>query len=203
MRFFKDNSESIIRLLVNQIGITIFSFFLYTALGAMQKEGETTPPIFKVLISVFCILFYFVLIYTVIWEIGAKDKIRIDAGRAEKHTLRGLLIGLYANIPNLVITGVALIAISLYALGCGPIFETIHSIPSVISIFFISMYHGIIQGLTGSIDNITIEKLMMSVYYFVFPAASLLIAHFAYIMGLHDKRIFPSFSPKKKNRDKK
>ena len=88
MRFFKENSESIIRLIVNQIGITIFSFFLYTALGVMQKEGESSPLHFKVLISAFCVLFYFVLIYTVVWEIGAKDKIRIDAGRAEKQPLR-------------------------------------------------------------------------------------------------------------------
>ena len=138
MRFFKENSESIIRLLVNQRGITIFSFFLYTALGSMQKDGETSPLIFKVLISVFCVLFYFVLIYTVVWEIGAKDKIRIDAGRAEKRIFKGMLLGMYANIPNFVITGTALLAIALYMLGCGPVFYTIYAIPNVISIFFIS-----------------------------------------------------------------
>jgi len=201
MRFFKENSESIIRLLVNQIGITIFSFFLYTALGAMQKDGESSPILFKILISVFCVLFYFVLIYTVVWEIGAKDKIRIDSGRAEKHTFRGMLLGIYANIPNFVITGIALLAIVLYLLGCGPVFYTIYAVPNVISIFFISMYHGIIQGLTNAITDTVIKDLMIGVYYFVIPAVSFLVTHFAYLMGLHDKRIFPTKSAKKSSKE--
>lgn len=198
MRFFKNNAESIIRLFVNQIGITIFALFLYTAAGAMQKEGESTPVLFQVLISVFSILFYFVLIYTVVWEIGAKDKIRIDAGRAEKQPFRGMLLGVYANIPNFVITGIAFIAILLYTFGCGDIFYTIYTIPNIISRFFASMYLGVILGLTNALE--ATKDLMIGIYYFIFPAISFLVTHFAYVMGLHEKRIFPTVKNKKGNK---
>ena len=196
MRFFKEHSESIIRLLVNQIGITIFALFLYTAAGAMQKEGEHIPTLFLVLISVFSVLFYFVLIYTVVWEIGAKDKIKIDGGRAEKYPLKGLLLGLYANIPNLIINGIAFLAIILHTVGLGEIFYTIYSIPYIIGIFFESMYHGIILGLTSNL--VALKDFMIGLYYFVFPLSSVLVIQFAYFMGLHEKRIIPRAKSSKK-----
>ena len=61
MRFFRDNSDSIVKLYINQIGVAIFSMFLYTAAGALSVGGIASLLI-KVGISVFAVLFYFSLI---------------------------------------------------------------------------------------------------------------------------------------------
>ena len=108
MRFFKENSENIIKLFINQIGIAIFSMFMILAAYAISDKGGNDAVI-SIFISIFSIIFYFVLIYNVAWEIGAKDKIRIDAGRMEKKESKGILLGIYSNIPNFIIIGLAIV----------------------------------------------------------------------------------------------
>ena len=39
MKFFKENSYDIVKLFINQIGITIFSFMLYTAVAMIEDES--------------------------------------------------------------------------------------------------------------------------------------------------------------------
>ena len=81
MKIFKENSYDVVKLYVNQLGIMIFSMLLYTAVGAFENEKLSLA--LSIFVSVFSICFYLVLIYYAIWEIGAKDKIRIDGGRME------------------------------------------------------------------------------------------------------------------------
>ena len=107
MRFIKNNSYDIIKLYINQIGIAIFSLVLYTAIGMI--DSETLPMPLKIGVSVFAILFYFVLIYTVMWEIGAKDKIRVDSGKEACFMSKGFLMGLFANLPNFIFTFICIL----------------------------------------------------------------------------------------------
>ena len=67
MRFFKENSYDIVRLYINQIGISIFSMVLYTAVGTIELSSK----LLDVGLSVFLLGFYFTLIYTASWEYGA------------------------------------------------------------------------------------------------------------------------------------
>ncbi len=197
MRFLKENSEGIIKLLINQIGIAIFSFFIYTAVGSISKDGATTDTTVKVLISVFCLLFYFVLIYTAVWEYGASDKIRIDAGRAEKSTFRGLKMALFANIPNFIITGISFLLYGAYMFGFGEGFKAAFGVFNLIFRIFISMYLGVIEGFTASLEaNVDLYYLIQTVYFMVLPLISVAVVHFAYVMGLHEKRIIPKANKK-------
>ena len=95
MKIFKENSYDIVRLYVNQLGIMIFTMLLVFAGGQNTTLG--------IIISLFSTVFYLVLIYYVVWEIGAKDKIRIEGGKAEPCKYKGLVMGLWANVPNLVL----------------------------------------------------------------------------------------------------
>ena len=74
MRFIKEHFDNIVKLFINQIGISIFAMFLYTAASAVEFADSSKALAIKMAISVFSILFYFFLIYNVTWEIGAKDK---------------------------------------------------------------------------------------------------------------------------------
>ena len=113
MKFFKENSYDIIRLLINQVGITIFSLILYTSLGAVNIEEGMKRGV-NAALSVFSMLFYFALLYTVAWDWGAKDKIRIDGGRMEPDPLKGTKMAFFANVPNFILTFVCVLTFSIY-----------------------------------------------------------------------------------------
>lgn len=195
MRFFRENSDSIVKLYINQIGVAIFSMFLYTAAAALSLDGVATMLV-KVGISVFAMLFYFSLVYTVAWEIGAKDKIRIDGGRMEEKKSKGLYLGAWANSPNFVFIGLALFLFLIYIASGVEVLYTIFGILNGLFRIFVSMYLGVIQGLTSGLDG-NIDLLAETVLYIVFSAVGAVITWLSYLRGLKDKRFFP-MPPKKK-----
>ena len=101
VRFIKENSRLITKMIVNQLGMTIFGLVL----SAATSQHETL----FVFTSVFSIGFYMVLLYTMCWETGAKDKIRLDAGRIAYTPLKTLWCSLVANSLNLLLAILSLI----------------------------------------------------------------------------------------------
>ena len=188
MRFFRENSDSIVKLYINQIGVAIFSMFLYTAAGAVTNDGVASLFI-KIGISAFATAFYFVLIYTVAWEIGAKDKIRIDAGRMEMHKSKGLKLGVFANVPNFVFIGFAFVMLIIYVISGVDSLYTVFGILNGIFRIFVSMYLGIIQGLTDGLTG-DIDFLVETALYLAFSFVSAIVVHLSYLMGLKEKRLF-------------
>ena len=196
MRFFKENSDNIIKLYINQIGIAIFAMFLYTAAGALSEKIPNSLAM-KIFISVFSIAFYFVLVYNVAWEIGAKDKIRVDGGRMEKNEKKGILLGIYANSLNFAVVGVSIILSVLYITSGIDAFNTIFAVLNFLFRFFLSMYLGVIQGITASVTDESIAFLIQTVLFFVFSALSAVIVHVSYVLGLRDFRFFATSKSQK------
>lgn len=93
--FFKENSYSMVKLFLNQIGITVFGTML-----CMATQNNTALLIGSSILSIGMFLF---LNYTTIWEIGGKDKIRIDGGRLKPSATKGMFIAICANIPNYIL----------------------------------------------------------------------------------------------------
>lgn len=109
-QFFKDNLSLMVRMLVNQLAMTIFGFVL--AMACVNSE-----PLL-LLSSVLSIAFYLFLLYFMTYELGQKDGIRIHAGRLAYKPLRGVWVSLCANIPNLVLGILAIIGkLSIQGLG--------------------------------------------------------------------------------------
>ena len=191
MKLFKENSYDIIRLYINQIGITIFSMALYTAIGAM--EDTSTRMTIKILMSVFATLFYLSLIYTCVWEYGAKDRIRVDAGKAEKQGYKGFFMGLIANVPNFILSGLSIIFVSVVLLNGAEVFKTIFAVTYMILRLHTAMYLGVIQGLTPN-DATNIANypdcLLESILFFVLPILSVGVAHLGYTLGYKEIKIF-------------
>ena len=96
-RFFKDNGAHIAKLFVYQFALTVFGLLLYT----VSKYSQN--PAIVIGISVFSVLFYLFIIYTNIWDIGARDKIRIAGKRLQERPLHGLWLGIAANVPNYIL----------------------------------------------------------------------------------------------------
>ena len=188
MNFIKNNFYDIVRLIIIQVGITIFSFVIYTAAGAIELESGTL--IIKICISVFSMLFYFSLLYTTAWDWGAKDKIRIDGGRMQKDDYKGIKMSLLANIPNFVLSFLCALALGLYILGVECL-NTVAFIFNTLMRFWMGMYLGVLQGIfNGRTDNVGF--FFQAIGYFVIPILSILVTHFGYKMGSLERKIFSS-----------
>ena len=189
MRFLKENSYDIIRLYINQIGITIFSLVLYTSVSSLDKGLSLK---LKIAISVFAILFFFALLYTVAWDWGANDKIRIDAGRMKKKCGKGAFLALLANLINFILAGVCVISMVLYINGVSGALD-ISQIFNLILRLTNAMYLGVIQGIFVSLkSNTELYNLLQSVAFLVAPLFAIAATHVGYIFGLKNIKIFPS-----------
>ena len=193
MRFLKQHFDEIVKLYVNQIGVAIIAMFLYTAAGALGNESGISLFI-KVMISVVAISFYFSLLYVWVWEIGAKDKIRIDAGKAEREPSKGIKLGLFANAPNYIVIGAALILFSIYMLGGSDGFKSAFAILNMIFRIFVSMYLGAMQGIFSALSqNEDLYYLCQTAGFLVCALIAAIVTHVSYTMGLNDKRLFKKF----------
>ena len=109
MNFFKKNSYDIVRMLITQIGISVFALIMSTTFSFTGVKNDSIWYVLgNVAISAFSIIFYYILLYTSAWDWGAKDKIRIDAGKLTKNNAKVLLMSLIANIPNLAVASFSL-----------------------------------------------------------------------------------------------
>ena len=205
MSFFKNNSYEIMKLFINQVGITIFSLVLYTAAGSIEDEALGSK--IRIALSAFAVIFYFALIYSAAWEFGARDKIRIDGGKMEKAPLSGLKMAMIANIPNFIFAFLATLFIGLYIVSETDALYSVFAVFNLIIRFFSAMFLGVIQGAFSFLETSDVESKQFLLYYFwqsvgflVAPALTVFVTHFGYSLGLEDKRIFgfTSSSNKKK-----
>lgn len=190
MKFFKDNSYDVVKLFVNQIGITIFSLVLYTAVGFINDDILFSK--IRVVVSVFAVLFYSVLIYTAAWDMGAKDIIMIDSSKMARIKAKGAKLSLIANLPNFIIAFLAVLFMLVYigagSEGC----YTAFAICNLIMRFLNAMFLGLLQGIFFFLEsNENIYFLWQSVGYLIMPFVSVGVAHFGYEMGARNIRIFP------------
>ena len=83
LHFIKDNRSVIVKMIVNQIGMIFFGLML--SMATNQNNSLFLAA------SIFSVLFYMFLEYTVGWDLGAHDKIKLDGGRIEYQPYKGLL----------------------------------------------------------------------------------------------------------------
>lgn len=199
MKLFKENSYDIVRLYVNQLGIMIFSLLLYTAVGSFSNE--TLSFWLSVFVSVFSVAFYLVLVYYVVWEIGAKDKIRIDGGRMERFKNKGLFLGLIANVPNFVLGFLTTVFLVIFMITNSDGVYAAFLIGNTITRFHASMYLGfitaVVSGATAGTNIDYTEFLIEAILFTIIPLISPFMTHLAYRLGEQDKKIFSFIKAKK------
>lgn len=200
MKFLKENSYDIVKLFINQVGIAIFSIVLYTAVGDITDAALRTG--IRIAISAFAMFFYFALLYTVCWEYGAKDKIRVDGGKAERTPLKGLVMSSFANLPNFLLTGIAIICLLISMNGGGETFKVIFSVLNLIFGLLESIYTGLVTGIfpvldsTASVAAQDMAFLYRTILYMLLPLLSIAVSHLGYAFGEREIKIFSS---KRKN----
>ncbi len=174
--FWKGYSYSIVKMFINQFAIALFGLTLAIATG-QSGNGKL-----QIICSVCAVLFYLFLIYTMTWEVGAADKIRVDAGRAKASPLRGLYMSLFANLPNLILAAIILI--------CSPIASAAKTAGGfrIVALLLEGMYTGL---LTVDVGGSPLNAYAWPYLVIILPA--LLTATLAYLGGLHNFRILGLF----------
>ena len=184
--FFHRYSYIIVKMFVNQFAISIFGTMLSMATSATHND------IFTLIVSIFSILFYLFLLYTMIWEVGAKDKISVDVGKKEYRPLTGLYMALIANAPNLLFAIVY--SIGYPFMGVHKWAGTMNLIVRLYAIICEGMYVGITAVLPFGAD-IKLSNMWWTYYLITVPA--IVTAMLAYYIGHKDFRFLSLFTSKK------
>ena len=177
INFLKENSYLIFKMFVNQLGMTMFGLVLSMA----TSQNETL----FLISSIFAVVFYMVLLYTMTWDVGYAEKVRIDGKRLKYRPMKGLLISLCANIGNLIL-GI-LITIGYYSASSytlnqvGAIFPS--SPQSAVNLFrtaktIATLFEGMYSGI------ISCWFLNSPWVYIVITFPAMLTCMIAYIMGV-------------------
>ncbi len=138
--FIKQNSYMMFRMMVNQIGMTMF--------GLMLSMATINYNTILLLTSILSVGMYLFLLYTMTWEDGAKDKIRVDSGRAENRPLKGLWMSLGANVVNIILgLGVLIGGLCVTSLEmCEPVWAyNTYYVCKLIGVFLQGMYSGFLS----------------------------------------------------------
>ena len=167
--FFNRYSYSMVKMFVNQFAIGL--------LGAVLSLATSNNLTLTIIAGVFSILFYLFLIYTMTWEIGAKDKISSDHGKLPPRPYLGFVLSLIANVPNIVIA----IIYTLFRV-ISPDNDNVAAIMRTVAFFFEGMYQGILSKIT--IGEAKMFEFWWSYFIIIIPAV--LTAGVAYWLGTRE-----------------
>ncbi len=103
-KFFSYYSYNCVKIFVDQLAIAIFGLAVSISIGSTQSSADPNKiqPL-TVAASVCAVAFFLVMIGQIAFKCGVEDKERIHLGRFPKNNYTGFLMGLIANIPNLVL----------------------------------------------------------------------------------------------------
>lgn len=178
INFLKGYSYDIFKMFVNQLGMTMF--------GLVLSMATHTNDTLLIISSVFSIVFYLVLLYTMTWDIGYAEKIRIEGKRMKYHPEKGFILSLCANALNLLL-GI-IITIGYYSASAPNAPE------SVVNIYGIaSSIATLLEGMYGGVINCLFVNKPWVFILIVFPAV--ITCGIAYIMGVKGRRITRMVGP--------
>ena len=197
MRYFREHSKLISRLFINQVGMTIFGVIL--TMAVMRSTDNNVA--LTVAVSIFSIIFYLCLIYNVMWDEGARNIIRVKAGRMERIPCFSLKAALLASVPNLALAALLLISY-LLAFPLNLVFaRSIYAALHIILAFFEAMYLGLFSAILGTFPDVALQSLVACGLYVLSSLPMILVSMAAYRLGEKNVYIFGKRKPKKGSDD--
>lgn len=202
--FWKENKSTVFRLWVNHFGAIVFGIMLSVlAIMLTRKTGGEHEVAIYVAIGVVGTVFFWYLIYLMIWEVGAKDRIRVDGGRLEPRPNHGLKLGLAAAIPGIVFCLVYFVVTYLY--GCAGVqseaLVKIGAVAGPVSFILNAPYVGFFLALFGRGSD-TLPLLSMYFPYAAVVAFSvipaIIVTWVSYLLGYNGKLMSRLYKPDKK-----
>ncbi len=192
-KFFHDYSYSMVKMFVNQFALAIFGTSLAFATNFAHRNS-TSFDVLTLVVSIGAALFYLFLLYTLTWEIGAKDRISVDCGKKPYKPLTGLLMSLIANLPNLVLA-------ILFTIGTIAGFERFAGVVGMIAGLLQGMYLGTVATVALPIGGAWVQLNSLWPTFFLMSVPAMITCWIAYLMGFKNIRIIAR-APKKAPTDR-
>ena len=170
--FFERYSYESVRLLLNQVAISMFGFAL--AMSAVKAESDTL----LLWSSIASIVFYLALTYGTAHKTGSGDRLSIEYGKIPFKPLRGLTVSLLANSINLLLA-------LLITVGSLCHIPTLEDIPGAIALLAQGMYQGVLAVI--KIGEQPLNEMWWA--YFLITVPAMLVATVGYIAGAKDFHI--------------
>ena len=183
-KFFHDYSYNIVKMFVNQFAISLFGFSLTLATTQIYVDRKSSSGFdtLTLIVSLFAIIFYLFLNYTLAWEIGAKDRISVDSGKKPYRPHLGLILAAIANIPNLIIA-------VLFAIGTIFKANSMIFIVRFIGTLIQGMYFGIITAISLPIGGEYVQLNSLWPTFFLITVPAMLTSWLAYFWGFKEFRL--------------
>ena len=172
--FYKENGFLVFKLIVMHVVMAIFGLMTYLPFNTETHAGSAL-----VLISgIITMCFYYYLIRTTLWGIGASDHISSDAGRRKAMPLKGLYISLTAAIPDFLLCYIYVFFrfYESYEWAAAPAAVT-GLITSLWEGAFLSVVHGIFNN--------------SQLFFLAVPFIPVIFATLAYWLGTKEFSLFP------------
>ncbi len=188
-QFLKDNMYQSVRMMINQLVMTMFSLMLIfsvTTWGDRADAGSALNDGLLAGVSILSILFYLYLLYYMCYELGQKDGIRIEGGRMRPIPWKGFMISLIANIPNLLLGLLELIgkiAIKGPSLFMDVSMQEVVSPDWAVGLF--NACHTLArfgQGMYIGVGSVYFRN--VGFYDLLIPIPAILVCTFAYLLGV-------------------
>ncbi len=164
------------KLFTTRLALAVFSIVCISPLLVLDTSGnEKTVNTILILASIAVFAFYYFLIHTQLWNVGAKNKISADGGRMKLSPLAGLYMGLLASVPSFLINIVNIVTF-FYKDYAG--YKSVHTVTALLELFWDAPAIGLFY-VTGT--------------PFAYLAASVLPALFAglaYFLGTKEFKLF-------------
>ena len=186
--FIKEHSYDIFKLFLTQIAIAI--------LGLVLAFSTSSNSLLFLVSSLFSAFFYFCLLYSEGWELGAKDRPRITNGRLKFDPLKGARLSLFSNSINIILVLVLFISLILGSksgagIGAfGSLYAIVWYIQRTISAMFmgINSYFSPVNMVDG-MKFIVPDSIYHPIFYLVTIIPSIVSVALGYYMGANDRKL--------------
>ena len=190
-RFFKEHSYEIVKLFLTQIGIAVF--------GLVMAFATSSNKTLFLMSSIFAAFFYWCLLYSEAWELGAKDMPRVSNGRMKYSPFKGVIYAAFSNSVNYIL--VFIMFVSIFLGTTIELFGNIYVIVFFIQRTISAMFMGINQSISPvrvieGVEYLVNDSVFQPVFYLVSTLPSLLVVGLGYYMGLNDRKLFTTNKPK-------
>ena len=174
-KFFSNYSYHCVKIFVDQIAIAVFGLALAitTAKANSTNDPNQIQPM-TVAVSVGAVIFFLVMAGQIAFRCGVEDREKISLGRFPKNNYTGFLMGIIANIPNLVLAVV-------YAVF--RLFEATGGIAAFANLAMKLIYGEYLGILSIPISGTKLG--MMPLSFFLITLPSIIACGFAYYLAVN------------------
>ena len=147
--------------------------------------------------SVLAVIFYMIIDYNAMWDIGAKNRAKAETGRFFDDRLYGIKAALIGNIPNFALAFLCTAFTAIGAFANVGFFANAAYITNTAARFWDGMYTGILVAIIphtaeGALVELTeTQSVLYMLLYFAITIPSLIICPLAYEAGYKGFRIIP------------